>query len=205
MSAVSEWIVREYFEAHGFLVQQPRKYAVQSRRKRPEEEIDLLVVNLLAEEGPPPADMMWTGPQLRRVHRALVAVRGWHTDRFSPGMVELSPEIFRFAEEGAVKKMASMLGEGPVTKILCLPGLSGSSDLKHKALELLKAKGVDGVLSFPTMLMDLVAMVEVSNNYEKSDLLQILRILKNYHLLRSPQMELFSRRRAAKAAEEPAP
>ena len=31
------------------------------------------------------------------------------------------------------------------------------------------------------------------NNYVKSDLLQTIRILKNYNMLRLPQMELFDR------------
>ena len=43
MSGFDENIVREYFELHGFLVRQVRKYQVQSRRKVAEEEIDLIV------------------------------------------------------------------------------------------------------------------------------------------------------------------
>ena len=41
MSGFDENIVREYFELHGFLVRQVRKYQVQSRRKVAEEEIDI--------------------------------------------------------------------------------------------------------------------------------------------------------------------
>jgi hypothetical protein len=204
MSAVSEWIVREYFEALGFLVQQPRKYTVQSRRKRPDEEIDLLVYNPRAVDAPPPRSMLWGAAELRGVARAIVGIRGWHSDRFSPALVELSPEIYRFAEEISVRKVASQLGEGPVAKILCLPGLSASGDLKKRALDLLHAKGVDGVLSFPTMLTELTATVDPGSNYEKSDLLQILRILKNYDLLKSPQLELFRKRRAPDAPPGPA-
>ena len=46
MSGFDENIVREYFELHGFLVRQVRKYQVQARRKVAEEEIDLLVKNV---------------------------------------------------------------------------------------------------------------------------------------------------------------
>lgn len=195
MSAVSEWIVREYFESQGFLVQQPRKYAVAARRKRPEEEIDLLVVNPSVGEQVIPDAMMWRSGDLKHVARAIVGVRGWHTDRFSPAVLELSPEIFRFADESSVARIGRSLGEGPVAKILCLPGLSASDPLKKKTLEILKEKGIDGVLSFPTMLHELIEQIEGNKNYEKSDLLQILRILKNYDLLRDPQMELFRRKR----------
>ena len=45
MSAVDESIVREYFEAHGFLVCQRRKYVVQARQKTADEEINLIVLN----------------------------------------------------------------------------------------------------------------------------------------------------------------
>ena len=45
MSAVDEGIVREYFELHGFLVCQRRKYIVQARQTTGDEEVDLIVLN----------------------------------------------------------------------------------------------------------------------------------------------------------------
>ena len=45
MAAVSEWIVREYFEWLGYLVSQPRKHVVPGRQKTAEEEVDLVVLN----------------------------------------------------------------------------------------------------------------------------------------------------------------
>ena len=45
MSAVSETIVREYFELHEFLVRQRRKYIAQTRRE--EDDIDFFVLNPL--------------------------------------------------------------------------------------------------------------------------------------------------------------
>ena len=41
------------------------------------------------------------------------------------------------------------------------------------------------------MLADLIAEIEVNRNYQKSDLLQIIRILKNYGFFREPQLDLF--------------
>ena len=43
MAAVSETIVREYFELHGFFVRQQRKYIAPTRRE--DEEIDFFVLN----------------------------------------------------------------------------------------------------------------------------------------------------------------
>ena len=174
MSAVSEWIVREYFESLGFLVQQPRKYTVAARRKRPEEEVDLLVVNPRMVENHMPETMLWNSSDLKGIARAIVGVRGWHTDRFSPALLELSPEIFRFANEESVRKVADGLGVGDVAKVLCLPGFSASDSMKKRTLEMLKEKGIDGIIPFPAMLVELIEQTEVTKNYEKSDLLQIL-------------------------------
>jgi hypothetical protein len=57
---------------------------------------------------------------------------------------------------------------------------------------------VDWWCLFPTMLRELAGHVEVSKNYEKSELLQILRILKNYDLLKDEQLELFRPRQSRK-------
>ena len=198
MSAVSEWIVREYFESLGFLVRQPRKYQISARRKQVEEEIDLLVVNPAVTEQKVPETNLWSATDLKHISRAIVGVRGWHTERFSPALIALSPEIFRFTDSAAMKNVVRDLGAGPVAKILCLPELPASAPLRDKALSLLKEKGIDGILMFRTMLLDLAERVDVNKNYEKSDLLQILRILKNYDLLKGAQMDMFKRRSMGK-------
>jgi hypothetical protein len=62
---------------------------------------------------------------------------------------------------------------------------------------------VDGVISFRTMLLELVSAVRVNRNYEKSDLLQTLRILKAYNIVKDPQLDFFDKRgRKAKAKAE---
>jgi hypothetical protein len=45
------------------------------------------------------------------------------------------------------------------------------------------------------MLADLIEQIEINRNYQKSDLLQIIRILKNYDFFREPQLELFKAKR----------
>lgn len=206
MPAVSETIVREYLEGLGFLVQQPRKYVVMARSKQPAEEIDFLAVNPLAGtdyQAPEPGQMLVGGAELRQCPRVMVSVRGWHTDKFSPATLELSPEIFRFTEPPVVREALKILGPGPLAKVLCLPALPSSRDLAHLTLSRLRERGVDMVVLFPTMLRELARGVEVNRSYEKSELMQTLRILKNYDLLKEEQLELFrrpagTRKRAAK-------
>jgi hypothetical protein len=193
MAAVSEWIVREYFEGLGYLVNQPRKHVVPGRHKMAQEEIDLVVHNPRIREQKLPGHLVWTREDLAGISRAIVAVRGWHTERFYPSTFEQAPEILRFVEEDAVTFAREMLGGGPPAKILCLPRLPASGDLKEQAITVLQEKGIDGVLSFETMLVELIARVDVNRNYEKSDLLQTIRILKNYGLLKDSQLDLFEK------------
>ena len=194
MSAVSEWVVREYFEQLGYLVNQPKKHVASGRQKSGEREVDLLVINPTVAEHRVPEHVIWTTQDLAHIGRAVVAVRGWHTDRFYAGTFEQTPEILRFVEPAAVRFASRMLGSESVARILCVPALPASGELKEKTITLLREKGVNGVLSFQTILTDLIAGVQVNLNYEKSDLLQIFRILKIYEFFRDSQMELFLRK-----------
>lgn len=198
MSAVDETIVREYFEAHGFLVCQRRKYVVQSRQKTADEEISLIVLNPQATGGTPSVFEL-TAETIREVSRAVVAVKGWHTEVFAPSVLAHQPKIFRFVEQRAVEEARKLVGGDGLIKILVVPGLPRDERTRAKSIELLRAKGVDGVISFREMLRDLIARVHTNRNYQKSDLLQILRLLKNYDLLREPQLELKLKPKRGKA------
>lgn len=198
MAAIDEGIVREYFEQNGFLVRQMRKYQVQARRKTSDEEIDLMVYNPAWQRGMKKPDFFLFSNELPFIHRAIVAVKPWHTDVFSPGMLKSSPEIFRFLEEKVLKKAAINFptdegdaGTEELTKILVLPGLPTAEPFRSQSVAVLKEKGVDGIISFRSMLLDLIDKVEVNKSYGKSDTLQVIRILKNYDLLNSGQLDMF--------------
>jgi hypothetical protein len=47
------------------------------------------------------------------------------------------------------------------------------------------------------MLLDLLEKIEVNQNYTKSDTLQVMRILKNYDLLKDAQLDIFPERAPA--------
>ncbi len=194
MSAVNEWIVREYFEHLGYLVNQPCKYVPSGRNMRVEEDLDLLVSHPQVVEHKLPTQMVWTSADLETVGRAVVGVRGGHSERFYAGSFEQSPDVLRYAERSARLSAASRLGGEPLAVILCIPELPVSDDLREKTLAGLREHGVDGVITFRTMLLELVSAVGVNRNYEKSDLLQILRILKAYGLVKDPQLEFFEKR-----------
>ncbi len=195
MSAVSETIVREFFEAHGFFVRQQRKYVAPSRRE--EDEVDFYVHNPRAKVGEPLPFVLGTA-DLAQVARAVVVVKGWHTETFSPAVLANAPEIFRFVSPAVFKKSAEGFGcLDPFLKILVVPALPQTGEARKQSIEMLRAKGIDAVVPFRTMLAFLIGHIAVNRNYVKSDLLQVLRILKNYGLLAQgeEQMDLFSRRR----------
>ena len=200
MAGFDEQIVREYFELHGFLVRQVRKYQVQSRKKLAEEEIDLLVYNpsYTAQERKP--NFLLFATELPYVHRAMVVVKAWHTThRFTPAMLKSSSEVFKFLEKNVIKTVENQfldeesegMSESDLLKVLVLPGLPTQEPHRGESIQLLRERGVDGIISFRSMLLDIMQKIEVNRNYSKSDTLQILRILKNYDLVKDPQMGLF--------------
>ena len=208
MSAIDEGIVREYFEQNGFLVRQARKYQVSARRKTGEEEIDLMVFNPAWQRSARKPDFFLFSNELPFVHKAVVAVKGWHTGVFTPTMLKSSPEIFNFLEQNVLKEAARLFPAdapddtaGALTKILVLPSLPTAEPFRSQSVELLKARGVDAIISFRAMLLDILDKIETNQNYTKSDTLQVMRILKNYDLLKDTQLDLLSERAAPRRAK----
>jgi hypothetical protein len=211
MSAIDEGIVREFFEQNGFFVRQVRKYQVQARRKAGDEEIDLLVHNPGWTRERRKPDFFLFPAELQFVHQAVVSVKPWHTDVFTPATLKGSPEIFGFLEEAVLTQAAKLFPSaaegigGDVTKILVLPALPTAEPFRSQSVEMLKERGVDGIISFRAMLLDLIDKIDANRNYGKSDTLQVIRLLKNYELLRDAQLDLLSDRmqtaRRARAAQ----
>lgn len=208
MSAIDEGIVREYFEQAGFFVRQARKYALQSRRAAGEEVIDLLVFNPSWRRGSRKPDFFLFPTELPFVQRAVVSIKGWHAaGRFTPSTLRSQPEIFRFLERDVLKEAARFFPDSTeepsesLTKVLVLPGLPTAEPFRSQAVAMLKDAGVDAVISFRAMLLDLIDKVELNRNYGKSDTLQLIRILKTYELLRDPQLDLLPERAARRAKE----
>ena len=54
----------------------------------------------------------------------------------------------------------------------------------------LKLRHVEVTDAMRDTIIDLLDKIEVNQNYSKSDTLQVMRILKNYDLLRETQLDL---------------
>jgi hypothetical protein len=204
MAGFDENIVREYFELNGFFVRQLRKYLVQSRKKRADEEIDLVVYNPNAPVDGVPAGFQLFSADMMKIRRAIVVVKAWHSSRFTPAMLKSSSRVFDFLKKDVLNKAETYFSfeesevdpeevdSGSFTKILVLPSLPTSDPQRTESIELLKERGVDGIITFSTILENLLRNVEVNHSYQKSDLLQLMRILKIYDMVKEPQMNLFS-------------
>ncbi|HEY9154891.1 MAG TPA: hypothetical protein VIM69_07170, partial [Opitutaceae bacterium] len=183
------------------------KYEVQARKKTGDEEIDLLVYNPAYQRGSRKPDFFLFSSELSFIHRAIIAVKPWHSGRFTPGTLKSSPEILRFLEENVLREAtrffptdSDAVGSeaGELTKILVLPSLPTAEPFRSQSVQMLKEKGVDAIISFRAMLLDIIDKIETNRNYGKSDTLQVIRILKNYDLLKDAQMEMFPDRGATK-------
>jgi len=194
MSAVSETLVREYFELHEFLVRQHRKHVGQTRRNE-DDDIDFFVLNPHPKPASGGLPFVLGSPELSFIERAIVVVKGWHTDTFSPARLEASPGIFRFVEPRVFRQAARAFGkEDTPLKVLVVPALPQTAAARDESIALLRSKGIDAVIPFRTMLADLISKTAPNFNYQKSDVLQLIRILKNYDFFKEPQMELFKPR-----------
>lgn len=200
MAAIDEWIVREYFELNGFYTRQWRGDFPAQRTKKSGERVNLTVLNPHWQEGSPPPQQLLFGSELERIGRAVVAIRLWQIPRNSPGTARASAEVLKFLQGEVLRRADDLFpitdaGRDeqtmPCLKILVLPALPTHEPSRSEAVKLLNAHGIDCLLSFRSLLQDVISRIDLQHGYQNTDLLQILRVLKNYDMLKSPQLELF--------------
>jgi len=196
MAGFDDSLVREYFEMNGFFVRQSRKYAVQSRRKRADEEGDLLAINPSPRRaGEIPFQLF--SSDLQGLTTAVVAVKAWHTTKAITPTMSKKGDLLEFVRKEAVEAAKEAFAdlqpdEGqPLAKILVLPGIPTTEPQRSESITLLRESGVDHVLTFRTILENLVQAVESNQSYAKSDTLQLLRLLRVYDMVKAAQLELF--------------
>ena len=200
MSGFDENIVREYFELNGFFVRQLRKYQVQSRKKRFDEEIDMLIYNPKADKNIKPSGFQLFSNDIVHIQRAIVVVKAWHSSRFTPAILRSGTKVFDFLKKDVLSKVDDYfdlndmeLGNSDAVfkKILIIPSLPSGEPHRSESITLLKEQGIDGIISFATILESLIKNIEINHSYQKSDLLQLIRILKIYDMIKEPQMTFF--------------
>ena len=191
MASVNDQIIREYFELHGFLVRQIRKHVPSSAEE--EEESDFWIQNASKTTKARSKSLKITHGNIRKVDTALIFVKPWHTETFTQGAIEndqeLSDRLTR-SMEAHEPEFKTWMDQEPL-KILVLSKLPKSKPAREKAINQIHQKGFHGYLTFGQILSELLDHVAINKNYQRSDLLQTLRILKTYGLVRPLQLELF--------------
>lgn len=202
MAGFDENIVREYFELNGFFVRQLRKHMVQTRKKQWDEVDDLVIYNPSAAEGASFGFQLFAS-DMANLRSAVVGVKGWNASKFSPAILKSSPKTCDFLKKEVISKIDSYFQTEPVddetavdpyrdySKLIVVPAFPSSDAHREECTTLLKEQGVDGVIAYRTILENLLRQVAVNHSYSKSEILQMLRVLKIYDMIREPQMTLF--------------
>lgn len=202
MSSVNDQIVREFFELQGFLVRQIRKHV--SPMPDEVEESDFWIWHPGRATGISGGKTSSSEPEIRSVASAFVFVKPWHTETFTTGVIENDQDLTKRLSstlEATDSETQSWLQHQP-QNILVVSNLPRSKVAREKSMALIKEKGFDVVLTFDRILSRLLEQVERNRNYQRSDLLQTLRLLKNYGLVRPMQLELFESSKPRKKRNE---
>ena len=190
MADTNTRVVREFLEANNFSVITNRKFQLQKADPPGRYSIDILGGNMQYTEPKSPLPMRLLAEHMRHIPNVIVDVKGWHSFRFSPSLVNTKPELFYFVSPEALKFARSIFKGAPFKSVLVISEAPATEAVWSKMEEMLKNGGIDHVLEFPTILSFLISYVQVSNNYIESDTLQLLRFLKRYGLVKGEQLEL---------------
>ena len=127
-----------------------------------------------------------------------------YAEMFSRARIANTPGICRCAQPAVTKAEEAVFGAGAVyLKTLVAPSLPSSKKPRRESADFLRSKGVDGVIEFPEVLSAVIDGVEKKRNYQRSDVLQLIRVLKTQGMLREPQLELFRAPKPRRTARKP--
>jgi len=186
-------LVKEFFELNGFMILTNRKHRLQKIGAEWEYSIELLVANLDWVESEKQPSFVLEPRDLKGLPRAIVDVKGWHTEVFYPSTIEQARTLFAFVTPESLQYASRVFKGEPFSKVIVLSELPSNKEVLDRSIELLRKNGIDHVIEFSTILRDLVGHVQVNNNYTESDTLQLLRLVKRYGLVKDLQLEFLFR------------
>ena len=191
MSAVDETIIRLFFEQHGFLVRK-LDFQAGSKRKRAEDAAFVLLVRNPAGEALPgkPGFLVFAS-ELRYLREAEVIVKPWPEARFTSGIMQGGTRLFRFLEKTVLPRVRTPGNKLSNIRLLVVPSLPTTEPFRSRTETLFRDKGIDGLVSFRSMLLEVINRLDANSVAGGSETLETLRLLKKYNLAGSVQMELF--------------
>ena len=184
MPEVNEQIVKEFFEARGFIVRSNVRFDVTTNNRPGISDFDLIAVNWNPLEANQELPFILDWSSLASVDTAIVEVKGWHTTALSPSHVrEGSRErdsIVGFANPDARERAKKMIGTRDPKFILVTSRLATRQASHDETVSLLSDAGVDHLILFDEILNALVTEVDGGSEYPHSESMHLLRLLKIY-------------------------
>ncbi len=201
MSVVDETIIRLFFEQHGFFVRKLAPPAATQTKRGEAPGVSLHVRNSAAEPVAGKPGFLVFASELRYLPEAEITVKPWPETRFTPDILRSSARLFRFLEKTVLpraRKKRPAVPNTPVQKagqsppqILVVPALPTAEPYRGKSETLFREQGVDGLISFRSMLLEVIERLDAKNAAGGSETLETLHLLKKYDLTGSAQLELF--------------
>ena len=187
MTDIDLQMVRECFELNRFQV--TTRWALQSSVTSRDEHKQQLYVQRAGNPGAAPDAFVLTELDLLKLHRALVEVRVWHTERLYRSTLESSPIFTDFAERSRQGPALDFFGTDDFRNVLVLSALPQSGEQRAQVLEILEDSAVDHVIEYQTILRALADRVVDEAVYSGSHTLQLIQTFKRYRMLRYHQLE----------------
>lgn len=188
MPDVNEQIAKEYFELHHFMVATNVPFDIRTNEVDQKSDFDLVVRNLEVIKEDNDVPFVLGHSSIRTIEAAVVEVKGWHTSRLTPGYVRKGTVprsgIIKFVSPKAIRQAKQATGVVEPKAILVVSKLAKSIEDRAKTQEILISAGVDHVLLFDEILRSLIESVDIKRHYAHSETLHVLRLLKNYKMLK---------------------
>jgi len=165
MADINENIVKLYFELEGYFVHQNLKYWVRKKTGAGESDIDLAIYR--------------SSP----LDRAIIEVKGWHTETFSRSyfLPDFNWRLFNFMRPEATKEATRFFKSNKFRKILVVTRLSPNS--RDEIIKACHKKGLE-ILEFDTILKKIIEKTEENIDYKHSEFQQAIRLMKVYGYLK---------------------
>ncbi|HOK55840.1 MAG TPA: hypothetical protein PKV21_03680 [bacterium] len=125
------------------------------------------------------------------INEGIIKVLSWHTLKFTPSVIKkFSAEIFEITEEKFYREVKNFLGKEKFKKILVIPGLPSTKNLREESIKIMKENGIDHVIFFNTIISGLIDKIDERKVYQ-SHTLEIIRILKFYKFFYKKNLDAF--------------
>lgn len=189
MAGFDDSLVRGFFELNGFFTREP-KAGAPGRARRADDPGPMEVLNPAPRPGAPPGFQLF-GADLAGLTGASVAVKGLPAKGLTPAMLRRG-DFLEFIRKEAAPAAKEAFGETTGTaRVLVLPGLPAQEPARSESIALLRAQGVDHVLTLRTILENLLQSADAGPGAGRSDTLRLLRLLRAYDMVNTAQLELF--------------